>query len=89
MHEILDQSITSFEEHVNETNFSLFEEWNDRGERYELAMDLNKFLLEGMAVAQIGKDKDKRISRLLDYLTDRLEEIFQEDETSAIGRHSS
>jgi AcrR family transcriptional regulator len=89
LHEILDQSITSFEEHINETNFSLFEEWNDRGERYELAMDLNKFLLEGMAVAQIGKDKEKRISRLLDYLTDRLEEIFQEDETSAIGRHSS
>jgi AcrR family transcriptional regulator len=89
LHEILDQSITSFEDHVNETNTDLFNEWHDRGERYMLAMDLTKFLMEGMAVGQIGKDKEKRISRLLDYLTDRLEEIFEEDESSAIGRHSS
>ncbi len=89
LQEILEQSITRFEDHITETNSDLFEEWQDHGERYLLAMDVTKFLMEGMAVGQIGRDREKRINRLLDYLSDRLEEIFEEDNTSAIGRHSS
>ena len=57
--------------------------------RYIFAMDLTKFLMEGMALGQIGKDKEKHIRRLLDYLTDRLEKIFEEEGSSAIGRHSA
>jgi len=88
LEEILKQSVARFEEHVRETNHDLFEEWSDRGDRYLLAMDLTKFLMEGMAVGQIASDRDQRINRLLDYLSDRLEEIFEESGATAISRHS-
>ena len=46
-------------------------------------------MMEGMAVGQLTVDREERIPVLLDYLSDRLEEIFKEGESSAIGRHSS
>jgi AcrR family transcriptional regulator len=88
LQEILSQSIARFEDHVRQTNAELFKEWNDRGDIYLLAMDLTKFLMEGMAVGQIVQDRDKRIRRLLDYLADRLEEIFDESGPTAISRHT-
>ena len=82
-------SSARFAEHVHKTNAVLFKEWNDRGDRYLLAMDVTRFMMEGMAVGQLTVDHDKRVPQLLDYLGDRLEEIFKEGESSAIGRHSS
>ncbi|MCB1691062.1 MAG: hypothetical protein KDI33_21375, partial [Halioglobus sp.] len=64
-------------------------EWNDRGDRYLLAMDVTRFMMEGMAIDQLTVDRKKRIPLLLDYLADRLEEIFKEGDTSAIARHST
>lgn len=86
--DILLNSALSFERHVAETNTELFEEWNDRGDVFFLAMDVTKFLMEGMAVGQMASDREQRVRRLLDYLSDRLEEIFEESESSAINRHS-
>ena len=60
----------------------------DRGERFLLAMDVTKFLMEGMAVGQLISDREERVHRLLNYLGDRLEEIFKEGSSGAIGRHS-
>lgn len=93
LHTILMSSIGSFEEHVVNSNMDLFKEWRDHGEKFTLAMDLAKFLMEGMAMGHIVANREERIARLLDYLADRLEEIFQEgaDKTnlnSAINRHS-
>lgn len=87
--EILDRSSLKFDKHVQETNAELFSEWNERGDRFPLAMDVTRFMMEGMAVGQMVVDRDERVRRLLDYLADRLEEIFQEDESGAIGRHSA
>lgn len=89
LEEILDQSVELFERHVHETNKKLFQEWNDRGDIYLLAMDLTKFLMEGMAFGLIGNNREQRINRLLDYLSDRLEEIFEEGAHTAISRHST
>jgi AcrR family transcriptional regulator len=86
--QILQSASARFAEHVHQTNAVLFKEWNDRGDRYLLAMDVTQFMMEGMAVGQLTVDRKKRIPVLLDYLSDRLEEIFQEGESSAIGRHS-
>lgn len=86
---ILENSAARFEEHIHESNKEMFAEWNDRGDLYFLAMDITKFLMEGMAVGQWGKNKDQRINRLLDYLGDRLEEIFTDKGQTAISRHSS
>lgn len=86
---ILENSQQLFEKHVRESNASMFEEWNDRGDRFLLAMDVTKFMMEGMAAGQLMTNRDERVKRLLNYLADRLEEIFEEGEGSAIGRHSA
>ena len=88
--DILQSSAAKFDQHVRETNVTLFREWHDRGDRFLLAMDVTKFMMEGMALGQLTVDRDKRIARLVDYLADRLEEIFEEGESStAIGRHAA
>ncbi|WP_101758002.1 hypothetical protein [Oceanicoccus sp. KOV_DT_Chl] len=86
---ILESSAALFEEHVRESNREMFKEWNDRGELFLLAMDITKFLMEGMAVGQWGADRDQRVRRLLNYLSDRLEEIFADNGPTAISHHSS
>lgn len=86
---ILENSQKLFEQHVRETNGSLFAEWESRGDRFLLAMDVTKFLMEGMATSRLITNRKARVKRLMDYLADRLEEIFEEDEGSAIGRHST
>lgn len=88
LQKILQESIVRFDKHVAETNARLFSEWQGKGELFALAMDVTKFLMEGMAVGQISHNREKRVRRLLDYLSDRLEEIFLEDDESAISRHS-
>jgi hypothetical protein len=51
---------------------------------------ITKFLMEGMAVSQIVGQREKRVERMIDYLGDRLDEIFHSaDEDGAIHRHSS
>ncbi len=86
---ILENSQQVFEKHVRDSNAELFEEWNDRGDRFLLAMDVTKFLMEGMATGQLMTNRATRVKLLLSYLADRLEEIFQEGESTAIGRHSN
>ena len=86
---ILESSQQLFGEHVRDTNVTLFEEWIDKGDRFLLAMDVTKFMMEGMAAGELVTDEEERISRLLDYLADRLEEIFEDGEDSAIARHST
>ena len=86
---ILENSQQLFEEHIRETNGELFTEWRDRGDRFTLAMDVTKCMMEGMAGAQLMINREARVKRLLHYLTDRMEEIFEEGESSAIGRHSN
>jgi AcrR family transcriptional regulator len=91
LQDILEDSIARFDLAIVESNRRLFPEWSERGELYELAMDITKFLMEGMAVSQIVSQKEKRVNRMLDYLGDRLEEIFHagDEGRGAIHRHSA
>jgi len=75
---ILENSQLLFEKHVRDSNAMLFDEWQDRGDRFLLAMDVTKFMMEGMAVGQLMTNREDRVKRLLSYLSDRLEEIFEE-----------
>ncbi len=86
---ILEKSSTRFELHVRDTNFELFEEWADRGDRFELAMDVTRFMMEGMARGQLTAGQSSRIPSLLNYLAYRLEEIFKEGDSSAAARHAA
>jgi hypothetical protein len=46
-------------------------------------------MMEGMAVGQLTESLEDRIPMLLDYLADRLEEIFEEGDSTAIARHAA
>ena len=88
---ILEDSVKRFDLAVSNANKDLFPEWSEReGELFELAMDITKFLMEGMAVGQIVWQREKRVQRMIGYLGDRLEEIFHAaDRDGAIHRHSA
>ena len=86
---ILENSQQLFEQHVRDTNAELFSEWKDRGDRFTLAMDVTKCMMEGMAAARLMTNRDERVKRLLSYITDRMEEIFEDGDASAIGRHTA
>ena len=88
LRDILEKSSARFAHHVSDTNVELFDEWADRGDRFLMAMDVTRFMMEGMARGQLDKEGKKRIPLLLDYLADRLEEIFQEGDSTAMARHS-
>ena len=86
---ILEQTAGKFVSTWKNANEQLFPDWAARGELYNLAMDITQFLLEGMAVSPIVTRRRERVKRILDYLGDRLEEIFHEgDDDAAISRHA-
>lgn len=87
---ILETTVVRFDEAVKAANVALFPEWAAKGELFEFAMDITKFLMEGMAVSQITGQKERRIERMIRYLGDRLDEIFHEGISgTAIQRHTS
>jgi len=83
LQDILQDSMSRFNQHTHEKNAELFSEWFDREDTYLLAMDITQFLLQGMAFSQLRQDRTRRIRRMLDYLSDRLEEIFEENGSTA------
>jgi AcrR family transcriptional regulator len=86
---ILHETSRAFDQSWREANQRLFPDWSQRGELYELAMDITQFLMEGMAVSHMVSAKEQRVQRMLGYLGDRLEEIFHEGgDGAAIHRHS-
>ena len=87
---ILETTVVRFDAAVRTANESLFPEWAAKGELFEFAMDITKFLMEGMAVSQITGQKEKRIERMIRCLGDRLDEIFHEGVSgTAIQRHTA
>jgi AcrR family transcriptional regulator len=76
--EILEQSVKDFEYFATKSIISLFKEWGGLSDRLLLAVDTTKFLIEGMALGQIVSNRDARIQRQLDYIVDRIDQIFRE-----------
>jgi len=54
----------------------LFPEWRDKGALLGLALDLTRFLLEGMALNKLSHDARQRRLRIREYLKSRLREIL-------------
>lgn len=88
--DILNADMKKFDAAQLEANVGLFPEWSERGELYELALDISRFMMEGMAVSEMVRPGENRPERMVSYLGDRLEEIFHEGEDKgAIHRHVS
>jgi AcrR family transcriptional regulator len=62
----------AFERQWAETALELFPEWRGKGENFDLALDLSRFVLEGMAVSFHTHKETEREKRMLRYLEDRL-----------------
>ena len=57
---------------------TLFPEWKNKPDRFNLAMDLTQFLMEGMAMHHINGSKIIKKDPILNYLKLKLLELIQE-----------
>ena len=53
----------------------MFPEWEGRGERFDLALDLSRYVLEGMAIRFMTEPDEGRAEQMINYLADKLREL--------------
>ena len=53
----------------------VFPEWEGSGRQFDLALDLSRFVLEGMAISFMTNADAERGERLLEYLALKLMEL--------------
>jgi AcrR family transcriptional regulator len=73
--EILRPAQESFERDLNKTTLEVFPEWHGNQEAFEIALDLSRYLLEGMAISFLTHKETERDIRVLQYLEDKLREL--------------
>jgi AcrR family transcriptional regulator len=76
--EILRPAQESFEREWYQASLEIFPEWRGKGENFDLAFDLARYVLEGMAVSSLTHKQTDRDKRLLDYLDSKLKELLQQ-----------
>ena len=72
---ILRPSQESFEREWYATAREVFPEWEGSGRQFDLALDLSRFVLEGMAISFMTNADIARGERLLEYLAEKLTEL--------------
>ena len=72
---ILAPSHQSFEREWYQTAREVFPEWKGRGERFDLALDLSRYVLEGMAIRFMTEPDEGRAEQMINYLADKLREL--------------
>lgn len=73
--EILRPVQESFEREWYQSSLELFPEWQGKGDRFQLAFDLTRFVLEGMAISFLTHKETERDKRVLLYLEQRLKAL--------------
>lgn len=53
----------------------LFPEWRGKGEKFDLAFDMSRYMLEGMAISFLTHRQTERDKRVVDYLGQQLKEL--------------
>lgn len=66
----------AFEREWYRTAQEVFPEWEGRQEQFEIALDLSRYVMEGMAVSFITHKETERDKRLLRYLEEKLRELL-------------
>ena len=72
---ILRPAQESFERDLNKTTLEVFPEWHGDLAAFEIALDLSRYLLEGMAISFLTHKETERDIRVLQYLEDKLREL--------------
>ncbi len=65
----------AFDREWQETALDLFPEWRGKGDTFDLALDLSRYVLEGMAISFLTHKESERDKRVLRYLEDKLREL--------------
>jgi AcrR family transcriptional regulator len=66
----------AFEREWYRTAKEVFPEWEGRQEQFDVALDLSRYVMEGMAVSFITHKETERDKRLLRFLEDKLRELL-------------
>jgi len=73
--QILRPAQEAFEREWYQANMDVFPQWRGKGERFDLALDLSRYVLEGMAASFLTHKETERDRRVLDYLERKLKEL--------------
>jgi len=72
---ILQPAQEAFEGEWYRTAKDLWPEWSDSGENFDLALDLVRYVMDGIAVSFLTHDLGDRERRMVSYLEDRMREL--------------
>jgi AcrR family transcriptional regulator len=65
----------AFDREWQDTALDIFPEWRGKGEKFDLALDLSRYVLEGMAISFLTHKETERDKRVLRYLEEKLREL--------------
>lgn len=72
---ILRPSQEAFEREWYRTAKEVFPEWQGRDEQFDIALELSRYVMEGMAISHLTHRGSERDKRVLSYLADKLHEL--------------
>lgn len=72
---ILRPAQEAFEREWHQAAVDVFPEWRGRGEKFDLALDLSRYVLEGMAISFLTHKETERDQRVLAYLDEKIREL--------------
>lgn len=73
--EILRPAQEAFEREWYQQAVEAFPEWQGRGEKFDLALDLARYVLEGMAISFLTHKETERDKRVIGYLEEKIREL--------------
>ena len=72
---ILRPAQEAFEREWHQAAVDVFPEWRGRGDKFDLALDLSRYVLEGMAISFLTNKETERDQRVLAYLDEKIREL--------------
>jgi len=72
---ILRPAQEAFEREWYDAAVEVFPEWKGRGTKFDIALDLVHYVLEGMAISFVTHKESERDTRVLEYLDEKIHEL--------------
>jgi AcrR family transcriptional regulator len=73
--QILRPAQEAFEREWYQAALEVFPEWQGKGDRFTLALDLSHYVLEGMSISFLTHKETERDKRVLQYLEEKIREL--------------
>ncbi len=79
--EILEPAQRAFDREWHRTAREVFTEWKVDDSTFDVALDLSRYVIEGMAISNLMNRQDGRDEKVLDYLEEKLRELRDSKES--------